>query len=143
MRKLIALPMPRYNSLVEREKKADRGLNETIKATMKNLENQELLQRRYHYKQANEEIPETLDKPLRQTAYTWLPPPPIDKIRAHKRKQLKPKKIVKKVKTPKLPKKKTVKKAVAPPVSYIPPAAPVKQPFQFKKMDLSNPNNFA
>lgn len=145
MQKLIALPMARYNNLIENEKNANRQLKDTVKATIKLAENQELLQRQHLYKKAHEEIPETLNKPIKQMAYTWVPPPPIDRI--HKRKQLKPKKFLKKEKKPKAKKQKMTKKVVVPSFtsvpSSVPQLGPIKPAFEIKKFDLMNPKNFA
>ena len=75
MQKLIAVPVARYNNLLEKEK-SQSGLKETVNATMKNLENEELLQRQRHYKDLNEEMPEAHNQPLKQRAVTYIPPPP-------------------------------------------------------------------
>ena len=86
MQKLIAVPVARYNNLVEKEK-AQSGLKETVNATMKNLENEELLQRQRHYKDMNEEMPEAHNQSLKQRAVTYIPPPPLKNIREFKERQ--------------------------------------------------------
>ena len=84
--KLIAIPYGRYTNLVEKEK-AKSGLKQTINATMKNLENQELLQRQRYYDEVDEEMPENHKKVMNQTAITALPPPPLKNIREYKERQ--------------------------------------------------------
>ena len=101
--KLIAIPYERYESLLARanankeifqkeEKESSQGeaaeemargkgkskvsnLKKATQATLKAQEMQELIQRKREYKDVGEELPKTLDKPLRQTAATLLPPP--------------------------------------------------------------------
>uniref|UniRef100_A0A914ZCJ6 Uncharacterized protein n=1 Tax=Panagrolaimus superbus TaxID=310955 RepID=A0A914ZCJ6_9BILA len=74
MQKLIALPMTRYKNLTNNEKPQS-GWRETIDATMKNQENQELLQRQRYYEETQEEMPKNHNKVISQKAVAWLPPP--------------------------------------------------------------------
>lgn len=123
MQKLIALPMARYNNLIEKEK-SQSGLNQTVAAVIKNQENEELLQRNRHFEAAHERLPETHNKKIHQHAVTWVPPPPVEKIREYRRKQAKPKKYkaIKKTKAPKQTKKRnpTKKKVVVTPTFSLP-----------------------
>lgn len=80
--KYIAIPADRYESMMTRLKggnnfDVDEGLNlkKDVAAIVTNQENQELIQRKNEYKDANEEIPKTLDKKIPQTATTLIPPP--------------------------------------------------------------------
>uniref|UniRef100_A0A914YLT1 Uncharacterized protein n=1 Tax=Panagrolaimus superbus TaxID=310955 RepID=A0A914YLT1_9BILA len=70
MEKLIAIPMSRYKHLT---KVADQksGLKETIEASIKTLENQDLLQRQRRYKiEENAELPKSHNKVIHQEGVT-------------------------------------------------------------------------
>ena len=93
--KLIILPLERYQNLVKKaesalgpenespenemvkETKVSKDLKKATAATLKGQEVQEILQRKREYQEAEEEIPKTLDKPIRQKATTLVPPPGI------------------------------------------------------------------
>jgi hypothetical protein len=100
MQKFIAIPMPRYNDLLDYEKQYKSSLGtvkEASDALVKNQETQEFVQRKQEYKEKQEDIPKTLDKEIPMEAKTILPPSSlIKRKRPIKPKNNKPFKITKK-----------------------------------------------
>lgn len=97
MNKLIAIPYVQYKNLIDRNHGNDAQKQEDV--IKKNLKNDEILQRQRDYAMAEEELPKTFDKPMKNMYVTSLPPP-----------SLRPKKPVKPKKKKKIQKEKTVKR---------------------------------